>query len=259
MKPGLEAPRLYRTVVTHARSGATAYRFRRRAFRLLVDVDRLAATADGVPGLGYNRFAPVSVYDRDFGPRDGSPLRPWIDAVLARAGLAQRPARVLLLCYPRLWGYQFNPLALWLCENEAGALVAVLCEVHNTFGEAHGYLLHRGGRAFGAVARGEHAKAFHVSPFIGMDARYRFAVRADARRLGIAIRESGSDGGAFLVAAERGTGYALSGRSLLAAWLAMPLMTLRISALIRWHALTLWLRGARWIRKPPPPERGISA
>jgi DUF1365 family protein len=38
----------------------------------------------------------------------------------------------------------------------------------------------------------------------------------------------------------------------------MPLMTLKVVAGIHWEALKLWLRGARFHRKPQPPAVGVS-
>lgn len=253
----IAAPRLYMTTVVHTRHGSTPHRFRHRAFRLLLDIDRLDETTGTTRGLAHNKAAMASIHDRDFGPRDGTALRPWIDRVLADAGF-DTPARVSLLCYPRLFGYQFNPLSLWFCENAAGEVMAVLCEVHNTFGESHSYLLHQDGRAFEGNVHGEHEKVFHVSPFIDMDAHYRFDIRANAGSLSIGIRETGTGGDTVLVAAEHGRGVALSSRSLLSACAAMPWMTFRITAMIYWHGLKLWLRGARWRHKPAPPDKEIT-
>lgn len=253
----IAAPRLYRTTVVHTRHGSTPHHFRHRAFRLLLDIDRLDETMRSTHGLAHNKAALASLHDRDFGPRDGTALRPWIDRVLADAGL-DAPARVSLLFYPRLFGYQFNPLSLWFCENAAGEVMAVLCEVHNTFGESHSYLLHQDGCAFEGNVHGEYEKVFHVSPFIDMDARYRFGIRANADSLSIGIRETGTRGDTVLVAAERGRGVELSTRSLLSACAAMPWMTFRITAMIYWHGLKLWLRGARWRHKPAPPDKEIT-
>jgi DUF1365 family protein len=46
-----------------------------------------------------------------------------------------------LLCIPRLFGYGFNPLSVYFCYLVDGALAAILCEVHNAFGERHAYLI----------------------------------------------------------------------------------------------------------------------
>jgi len=247
------APRLYRTNVLHARRGRYAYRFRHRAFRLLLDVDDLEASARGVPGFGVERFAPVSVYRRDFGPRDGTALRPWVERLLEKAGIAERPGRIRLLCYPRLWGYEFNPLALWFCESAPGTLLAVVCEVHNTFGEAYSYVL-RPDSGAGQPLSAERDKVFHVSPFLPMAARYRFSITLDDSRVAVSIRERTDEGDTQLLATEWGKGTRLTPRSLWRAVASMPLLTLRIAFYIRWHALALWLRGAPWYRKPPSPR-----
>jgi len=254
MSPGSSSPRLYRTRVVHARSGKHRYRFRHRAFRLLLDIDRLEDSARGVRGFAVQRWAPVSVYRRDFGPRDGSALRPWVERVLRGACVEEAPRRIRLLCYPRLWGYEFNPLALWFCESARGRLLAVVCEVHNTFGEAYSYVLRPDGTGDGPL-HAERDKAFHVSPFIPMAARYRFAIALDEAGLRVTVHERTDDGRTRLVASERGTGSPLGTAALWRAVAAMPLMTLRIAFYIRWHALTLWLRGAPWHSKPPAPRR----
>ena len=136
---------LYRGWVLHQRRTDPPARFRYRVFMLLLDLDRVAEVERRCRLFGHNRLRPVALYDRDHGPRDGSPLRPWIDGVLARQGIELAGGRVRLLCYPRVMGRAFNPLSLWYCEHADGGLRAVLCEVRNTFGEWHGYLLHDGG------------------------------------------------------------------------------------------------------------------
>jgi hypothetical protein len=59
----------------------------------------------------------------------------------APAGPARR-RRDRLQCFPRVFGYVFNPVSFWFCHDRAGALIAVLAEVNNTFGGRHSYLLH---------------------------------------------------------------------------------------------------------------------
>ena len=49
--------------------------------------------------------------------------------------------RILMLAMPRTLGYVFNPISIFWCYDAAGGRVAVLAEVHNTYGERHTYLL----------------------------------------------------------------------------------------------------------------------
>jgi DUF1365 family protein len=242
---------LYRAEVTHARSGRIRHRLRHSVFYLYLDLDRLERTARRCRFFSCNRFNLVSFYDRDHGSRDGRPVREWINDQLDRAGLHDPRGRVFLLTLPRILGFVFNPLSVYYCFDRNERLIAVLYEVRNTFGELHGYLLPARPSLAGVVQQ-ETDKRFHVSPFIGMKARYRFRLNIPGERLTLGIAETIADGGgltACLVGRRRPFGDA----QLLRALVAMPLMTLKVVAAIHLHAVRLWLRGARFYRKPPVP------
>ena len=243
---------LYAGHVMHMRLTPFALRFRYRVFTLLLDVDRIAETLAPLRWLRFERFGLLSVRLRDHGPRDGSALRPWVEARLAEAGLPP-PARIRLLAFPRILGYAFNPLSVYFCDDAAGRLESVVYEVKNTFGDQHAYALPARPGPDGAV-RHETAKGFFVSPFIGMDQTYAFTLRPPGERLAIRIRQR--DGaGPWLIATQSGARRPLSDRELLRQWLAHPLMTLKVIVAIHWQALRLWLRGARFHRyRGPYPQ-----
>ena len=128
--------------VMHRRLGAVRHRFTYRVFSILLDLDRVATLGRRLKLFSYNRANIFSFQDRDHGARDGSPLRPWVERHLSAAGLGHlRGGRIRLLCFPRLWGYVFNPLSVFFCHRRDGALAAVLYEVNNTFGQRHSYLI----------------------------------------------------------------------------------------------------------------------
>ena len=247
---------LYVGSVAHRRRQAPSHRFRYRVFMLLLDLDRLDQLDRSSWLFGHNRLRPLSLYDRDHGPKDGSPLRPWIDAVLCDAGVHLQGGRVRLLCYPRVFGHAFNPLSLWYCEHADGSLRAVLCEVRNTFGEWHGYLLHEGGRPMEWPVRASARKCFHVSPFLPDNGGYRFRLDAPEQRLRVAVTYQ--DAGQGLAAVQQGDRRELTDGELARALAGVPLLSLKVVGGIHWEALKLWLRGARLYRKPPPPVTEIS-
>lgn len=249
---------IYRSEVMHRRRFPVSYRFTYRVFSLLLDIDQLPAAASASGVFSYNRFNLLAFFDRDHGPRDGSPLRPWIDRVLEDAGISLDGGRVDLLCFPRVLGYVFNPLSIWYCRHRDGSLRAVLCEVSNTFGEHHSYLLHDGGRPMEWPVRQQRDKGFHVSPFIGMQARYHFRLGEPRNELRVMIREY-QDDELMLAAAQVGERRAFTTAQLLKASLAIPLLTFKVMTLIHWQALKIWLKGARYHRKPPPPTEEISS
>ena len=244
---------LYDGQVMHCRLRPVRHRFVYDVFSLLLDIDELGALHRRLRLFSHNRFNLFSFADRDHGPRDGSPLRPWIEAQLASRGIDLEGGRVFIHCLPRLLGYVFNPLSLYWCYDCGGALRAIVYEVKNTFGEQHAYVLPvPAAHAAGAPVHQRVRKDFHVSPFIAMEAEYRFNLRAPEERLSILIRETDA-GGDLLLATQTGRRQALADRTLLRACFRFPLVTLKVIGAIHWQALKLWLKGVRLHRRPPAP------
>ncbi len=243
--------------VMHRRLYPVRYRFVYRVFSLLIDVDRVGEIAARCRWFSYNRFNLLSFYDADHGPRTGAPLKGWLCERLQRLGHRFEIERIELQCFPRVLGFVFNPLSIWTCYGPAGDPVAVLCEVSNTFGESHSYLLHHKGAGMSWPIRETHAKEFHVSPFIDMNAAYHFRFGRQQGNHSTVIREYQGDR-LMLVAVQRGSIRELSDRNLLRAAVGYPLLTLKVVVMIHWQALKIWLRGGRYHPKPAPPTEEIS-
>lgn len=249
---------LYEGQVMHCRLRPVHHRFVYSVFSLLLDLDELGALDRRLRLLSHNRFNLFSFDDRDHGARDGSPLRPWIEAQLAAHGIDAGGGRVFIHCLPRLLGYVFNPLSLYWCYDRGGALRAVLFEVKNTFGGQHVYVLPvSAGHAAGAPVRQRAAKLFYVSPFIGMDAEYRFNVREPEEHLSILIRETIPEGD-LLIATHAGRRRVLGDGALIRALVLFPLVTLKVIGAIHWEALKLWFKGVRLHRRPPAPLEDVT-
>lgn len=127
--------------VTHARHRPRRHRFAYGVFSFLIDLDELPRLDRDCRLFSHNRFNLFSFHDRDHGPGDGTPLRDWVAACLAEAGMDLAGGPVRLLCYPRILGYVFNPITVYYCHDPAGRLGAMLYEVSNTFGESHTYVI----------------------------------------------------------------------------------------------------------------------
>lgn len=248
---------LYFGKVMHKRLKPVVHELSYSVFSILVDPDQLAEMDGTLRLFGHNRWAPVSLHDRDYGRRDGSTIRSWVEEALHSQGIDLHGAPLRLLTFPRLWGYAFNPLSLHFCYGHDGALRAILYEVSNTFGESHGYLIPVE-EAGNETVRQETRKVFHVSPFLEMDCRYRFAVRPPDDRLAIQIRQSDSSDAPLLMARHTGRGRDLTDRAIATAIARHPLMTAKVVAGIHWEALRLWLKGARFHSKPPRPAAHVT-
>ena len=175
---------LYVGKTTHARQGPRAHRFSYGIFQLLIDIDRLADATRGLRLFRHGRFGLFSFDEHDHGARDGSPLRPWVEARLAEAGLSASAHRIRLLSFPRMLGFVFNPISIFFVEDDCGRLEAVIYEVNNTFGQTHAYVAPAEGRA---CERQEAEKRLYVSPFYGVDGAYRFLITPPAKTFNLVI------------------------------------------------------------------------
>lgn len=246
---------LYATRVMHRRRVAPYYRFVYRVFYLLVDIDRIDALASRLRFFSRDRFNLLSLRTTDHG--DGRGLRAWAEGLLRERGIEPDGGRIRLLTFPRVFGFAFNPISLWYCERRDGELQAVIAEVNNTFGEKHSYVLASDGAPLSYDTPIEKEKVFHVSPFFDRKGQYRFTLGAPDVRIRVAIHET-RNGAPILDATLAGERRALSDTAILGQVLRMPWMTLKVVVGIHWEALKLWLRGAKFHRKPDPLRPNVS-
>ncbi len=267
---GIAAASLYFGNVMHARLKPMGHRFNYRVMNLLIDLDRLGE-ADRMSKLfGVNRRALYSFREKDHGLRDGSSLRAFAQRAAAAHAIDLTGGKVTLLCYPRLLGYAFNPLSVYFCNAANGELALIIYEVRNTFGDMHHYALPVDAPQRNApLIRQQQDKLFYVSPFIGDAMRYHFRICRPSDTVKIHILETDRDG-PLLAATFSGRRRALTGRSLLAASLLLPLVTFKIIGAIHWQALRLWLKGAKLVprsqlgadsigSRPDETKSGLSA
>ena len=241
---------LYFGDVMHARLKPIGHRFSYRVMSLLIDLDRLDAADRQSPLFGVNRAALYSFREADHGERDGSRLRSYAQRRAAERGIDLSGGRVLLLCYPRLLGYTFNPLSVYFCYRAGGELALIIYEVRNTFGDIHAYVLPvKPGEISKAGVRQQQEKLFYVSPFIEMAMRYHFRVSPPGDHVRLRILETDREG-PLLAATFNGRRRGLTTAALLRSFFALPLVTLKIASAIHWEALRLWLKGARLVPRP---------
>jgi DUF1365 family protein len=241
---------LYVGRLRHERTAPEANGFAYPVFSFLIDLDEIDRLVER--GLfRHNRRGLLELRDTDhLGGEAG--MRAGVERFCASQGLDVRGTRIELLTQLRLFGYVFNPVSFYWCRDPDGTLRCLIAEVHNTFGERHPYLLlpeaapDHAGRVRMAVD-----KAFHVSPFMGLEGRYLFELDAAPGDL-VAMRiDEERDGERFFQAVLAARRVELDGHSLARVLARRPLMTLQVSALIRWQAFRLWAKRVPVHRKPP--------
>lgn len=192
-----------------------------------------------------------SFHKADVGPRDGSDPLPWIQNILSDYGIASQIKQITLVTMPRVLGYVFNPVSFYFCFDNEKHLKAVLCEVHNTFGEQHSYLcMNKNLEPIRPDQWLEAEKMFHVSPFLERTGRYKFRFDLNESKLGISIDYYDENANRQLATSLIGELQKLEPNTLRRAFLTNPLVPLKAILLIHWQALKLIFIGIRHITKP---------
>ena len=233
--------------VMHQRTRPKRHRLRYSVFYLALDLEEAPAVGAALRLFSVNRFNLFSFHERDHGDGSSLPLLEQVRAKLRAAALDAGGA-IVLMTMPRMLGYAFNPLSIYFCYRNDGALAAILYEVNNTFGQRHSYLIPATADADGLV-RQESAKSLYVSPFLDTDMSYAFVAAPPKERVAISITARDKEG-PVLIARLSANRIPLADRTLLRALLAYPFLTLKVVAAIHWEALRLWLKGVRLTERP---------
>ena len=237
---------IYNGTVIHKRFKPKIHFFKYKVFSLLLDISEFNLLHRDLKLFSYNRFNIISFYDIDHGPRNGTSLRSWVIRNLKKNNIQTKDIQIKLLCYPRIFGYVFNPLSVFFIYNKKSQLVSVFYEVKNTFGEQHTYIFktHKHKNIINHSCR----KKFHVSPFIKMDCLYFFKILKPSNKISIIIDQQDKKG-KLLYASQKGIKKPLNNENLIKSYLKHPLMTFKIILAIHFEAFKLWGKGIKFIKK----------
>ena len=230
---------IYNGEVTHTRFKPVRHFLKYKTFSLLIDLDEINQLDTTISIFSYNKFNIFSFYDKDHGERDGSNLKEWVFRNIEKFDIKGEINKIKILCYPRVFGYVFNPLSIFYCY-EKDKLKAIFYEVKNTFNEQHTYIF--------KIKENEKIeqkckKKFYVSPFMDMETYYNFKLLNPDRNLSVFIKQTDSEG-TILTATQTGDKKEFSFNQLLKNFFKYPLMTIKIISSIHYEALLLWKKGA---------------
>lgn len=241
--------------VVHKRIYPTEHKLKYRVFSLLIDIDKMDDIATRLALFSLDRFNLFSLNQRQHGYRDGRPISKFAWDQMRKLGLETEVRRIDMLFYPRIFGFAFNPLTVYMCRSADETLRAVIYEVRNTFGGNLTYVMPAGSSQFETFTQ-RTTKEFYVSPFNKISGDYRFHVRTQPSELtvGVALIDGGMP---VLRTHFRGRRKPLTDGALLRAFFNYPLMTLKIVAGIHWEAIKLWHKGLNVQDGPVHPEQPI--
>ena len=237
---------IYNGTVIHKRFKPKVHFFKYKVFSILIDISEINLLDKTLKIFSYNKFNIVSFYDEDHGPRDGTSVKEWVIKNLKDNQIDTKDIKIKLLCYPRIFGFVFNPLSIFFIYNKKSELISILYEVKNTFNEQHTYIFKN--KENKNTIKHTCKKKFHVSPFIEMNCTYFFKILKPENKLSIVINQN-DDQGKLLFASQDGEKKDLNSKNLLISYLSHPLMSFKIIGAIHFEALKLWLKGVKLVKK----------
>jgi len=123
---------IYTGNVIHKRFKPKIHSFNYSVFSLLIDLSEINLLHKTLKIFSYNKLNIISFFDKDHGARDGSSLKDWVLDNLKKNNIDTNDVQIKLLCYPRIFGYVFNPLSVFYVYDKNSDLISILYEVKNT-------------------------------------------------------------------------------------------------------------------------------
>lgn len=245
---------IFEGTVVHKRLSPRQHGFSYRVFALCLDVDEIPAIDASLRLFSRNRFNLLGIRDEDLGAAGCDPIATKVRTLLARCGLAASGSRIELVCYPRLFGFVFNPLSVYFCSDADGEVTTMIYEVTNTFGERKCYVVptdrdHPTSQSC--------AKEMYVSPFTDAGGTYGFHCVAPSERvvIGVNFREGTRP---VLKTHFSGKRRALTDASILSLVTFHPLMTVKVFSAIHFEAARLWAKGVPLVERHTSPAFSFS-
>lgn len=243
-------PAIVEGFVTHSRQGPVQHEFEHHVYQWLVDLDQIPRTP-----WYLHPFAGFDARDHLGGTRSGaSPvIKTNVERFLAGHGVhLGQGGRIVMLANARVLGHVFDPLTVYWCFADNGTLMQMIAEVHNTHGERHAYLLTPGRDGQASVD-----KDFFVSPFNDVSGRYTMKFSMTVLSVAVAVSLHRQDHPVFR-AAFAGKPTPATARTIARYALRMPAMPHKVSTLIRYHGILLWLRRLPVVNRPRHiPQQGV--
>jgi uncharacterized protein len=244
---------IYNGTVSHVRFKPVKHHLKYKTFSLFIDLDEIEKLDKNNLIFSFNKFNIFSFYNKDHGQRDGSSLKKWVLDNIKKFKLGHKVNKIKLLCYPRVFGYVFNPLSIFYCyENDK--LNTIFYEVKNTFNEQHTYIFKvNGNRKMVQKCK----KKFYVSPFMNMDTYYDFKLLYPNKKLFVSIKQTDKDGD-VLTAIQTGEKKDFNFKQFVINFIKYPLMTFKVMGAIHFEALLLWRKGAIYRSRKKKIKNNIS-
>ena len=204
-----------------------------------------------------NTFNLFSFYDIDHGYRDQRTLKTFVIESLSKYKIKYQNLKIMILCFPRIFGYVFDPLSIIYCFDD-NKLISILYEVKNTTKEQHTYIFKGDTDSKEFLLSHECSKQFYVSPFIEMDAYYKFVNRMFKDQININIDLFDKNNKKVLSASQYGKFIEFNSKNMFKFLSYNPLLGFKVMIGILYESIKIVFKGGKYYARKKKPNDTIS-
>ena len=239
--------------VVHKRLSPIRHKLSYSVFALMLDCDDFDNLSKKTNLLSYNKFNLFSIYDKDHG--NGGPIKDFLEEIKNNVITKKPVVRFSMIAYPRVFGYVFNPITVYLGYNKEKQIELVIYEVNNTFGQRVIYVIPTALKT-GEIIYQKCDKKLFISPFNDGDGMYTFHIRNNSNlfQIGINLHARGQP---ILIAHFTGEKLEYTNYNLIKSLTKNLFLTLKVILAIHYEALKLFFKGMSFKKKPEAPKLQI--
>ncbi|WP_320822156.1 DUF1365 domain-containing protein [Reinekea sp.] len=247
--------------VRHRRLGAIPHALKYPMYMLYLDLDELPGIVASSRLMSQDRFNWLNFRRSDF---FGDPQRALKTTVIEK--IAQESSieassiwRICMLTNLRTLGFLSNPVTFYYAFDQDDQLLAIMPEITNTpWRERFQYVLSSApdSQAISPTyhsAKGSRfklVKDFHISPFHPMNLNYDWRFSQPDRRKNTIHLESWQSNAKIFDATLSLAPIPIRAATIRHTLIRFPVMAVKVSSGIYWHALKLWLKGVTFHPHP---------
>ena len=241
--------KIFEGIVTHERLKPFSHKFKYYASYFWFDIRKFKNTLL----FKKNKFSLFSFYENDHGDPDVKYLKLY-DSIIKKLNVFEnlKIHFIKVLCLPRILGYSFNPISLYVCYDKNKNPKVVIFQVNNTFNERHSYYCNVGARNYFYFE-----KKLYVSPFFKVNGFYKIKLKLTKNRLLLNIDYEVKKTKVFS-ARFIGKAVRMNSRNLITFFFKNIFQNVKITFGIYFQALKLLLKGAKYIKKPLKPNNNFT-
>jgi len=249
--------KIFLSTIIHKRFMPFKHRFKYVVPSLFINLDELEIIKKKFIFFSINSFNVFSFNEKDHGYRDKKSLEVFVKDYLKKYNIKFKNLNIMILCFPRIIGYVFNPLSVIYCYDNNN-LISIFYEVKNTSNEQHTYVFK--GKANSKKFELNHNcdKKFYVSPFISMKSYYKFNNSMDDNNLNVIIDLYDQSNYKILSAMQYGKFKQINSLGMLKFLGLNPLFGFKVIFAILFEAFAILIKGGKYYSRKKKLNDSIS-